>query len=248
MKKLILFAAILFATQLSFSQIFSWGIKGGINSSKVKFDDFSSNPSVTVDPADLTQPDFLIDVNGTSIINPDYITFEPGITFTPSSYEVGFHAGLFTRFKIAGIYLQPELYYSNTNAGIDISNVDDLLNEVNSVATVKYHNIDIPILVGVKLGPFRMNAGPVATFKLSNNVNDASEEAKEILDDMTTITNVATFGGQAGIGLDILNKVTIDARYEFPLSKLGDSVTIGSETFDTDQRQSQFIVSLGFIF
>ncbi len=257
MKKLIVFAAILFASQLTYSQIFSWGIKGGINSSKIKFDDFSIEGDITVKsdyaPGGPNYNDLLIDVNGdgsTYIINPESINY-PGLKFTPSSYEVGFHAGIFTRFKIAGIFLQPEIYYSNTNASIDIStigSIDDATEKMNSVAKVNYHNLDIPILVGVKLGPFRINAGPVATFKLSNNVSEASNEVKDALEDFSSATSSATFGGQAGIGIDIVKKVTIDARYEFPLSKLGDSVTIGGETFNTDQRQSQFLVSLGFMF
>ena len=123
MKKLLLFMAVLFVAHISYGQIFSWGIKGGVNSSKISFDDFSleSPPAVTVDPADLTQPDFLIDVNGVSVINPDYITVTaPQISFTPSSYELGYHFGVFARIKILALYLQPELIFSQTNANIDV--------------------------------------------------------------------------------------------------------------------------------
>lgn len=263
MKKTLLIAMLLTAGFISSAQIFSFGLKGGINSSKISFDDFNVDYSSTL----TIDPDyFSVDNNGLITIDPSAMTIDPttgqvtyinpdiidvhapSVQFKPSSYEVGFHAGFFTRFKIAGIFLQPEVYYSLTKASIDIRNVGDIESEIESeVAIAKYHNIDIPILVGVKLGPLRLNAGPVATFKLSHSISDASDEVKDMLEDFTAVTNVATFGGQAGIGLDIAKRVTIDARYEFPLSKLGENVSVGGETFNTDQRQSQFLVSLGII-
>ncbi|GAH15956.1 unnamed protein product, partial [marine sediment metagenome] len=46
----------------------------------------------------------------------------------------------------------------------------------------------------------------------------------------------ATFGYQAGVGIDILKKVTFDFRYEGNLNKLGDGMTIGGEDFNFDSR------------
>ena len=53
MKKLIFIVSVLFLAHTAQSQIFSWGIKGGVNSSKISFDDFSIDqpPTVKVDPA-----------------------------------------------------------------------------------------------------------------------------------------------------------------------------------------------------
>ena len=67
--------------------------------------------------------------------------------------------------------------------------------------------------------------------------------------DFESLYKGATFGYQAGIGLDLFKKLTIDARYGGSLSeKFGDAVTIGGQTFALDQRQPSFIVSLGLMF
>jgi hypothetical protein len=58
-----------------------------------------------------------------------------------------------------------------------------------------------------------------------------------------------TFGYQAGVGVDIFNTLTLDARYGGSLSKeFGDAVSIGSQTFNLDSRQPQFIISVGIMF
>jgi len=257
MKKILLFATVLFITGTSFGQMFSWGIKGGVNSSKIKFDDFSiSKEPIVFD--DIT-PDAngnisipVIEVDGKLVPDPaflaDHITL-PSVSFTPSSYEMGYHFGVFARIKVLAIYIQPELIFSQTNAQIDITDEGNLYdNFTNSTAEIKYNNFDIPVMVGVKLGPARLNLGPVATFKLSSDPSSANEEINGMLKDFTSVTRVATFGGQIGVGLDILKKVTIDVRYEFGLSKLGDDVKIAGQEFKTDQRQNQFIGSIGWMF
>ncbi len=251
MKKLIFIVSVLFLAHAAQSQIFSWGIKGGVNSSKISFDDFSVDgvPSVAVDPADLSQPDFLIDVAGTTVINPKYVTVTmPNIAFTPSSYELGYHFGAFARIKVAMLYIQPELIFSQTNANIDVTGEDALSEFKSSVSTVTYTNFDIPVMVGIKLGPARLCAGPVATFKLSTEANAATQEIIDMTNDFTAVTKTATFGAQVGVGVDILKKVTVDLRYEFGLSQLGDDIQLAGETFKTDQRQNQFIASIGWMF
>jgi hypothetical protein len=261
MKKILLFVAVLFIANTSFSQLFSWGIKGGVNSSKITFDDFNiekDQPLVTFDgltpdaSGNITIP--VEEINGQLVPDPQWVADHmnvnvPTLSFTPSSYEMGYHFGVFARIKVLAIFIQPELIFSQTNASIDVSDVNNLWdNFTESTVDIKYNNFDIPVMVGVKLGPLRLNAGPVATFKLSSDPSAANDEINEMLNDFTAVTKTATFGGQAGVGIDILKKVTLDVRYEFPLSKLGDDVTIAGQTFKTDQRQSQFIASIGWMF
>jgi hypothetical protein len=253
MKKLILIVGVLIMAHASYSQIFSWGIKGGVNSSKISFDDFNVDGNMTVktdylpggayaDELTTTLPD------GSTIINPSAINY-PKLTFTPSSYDMGYHFGAFARIKLLGIFIQPELIFSQTNTTINIQNTDNLFTDVTESATsIKYTNFDIPLMVGVKFGPLRLNAGPVASFKLGNSSDAASEEIKQMTNSFTAVTQKATFGGQAGVGLDILGKITLDVRYEFPLSKLGDNITLGDYTYSTDQRASQFLGSIGIMF
>lgn len=258
MKKLFLIVGLLIAAQVSFSQIFSWGIKAGVNSTKISFDDFSIDapPTVGIDYNYLANNPEAVTTDGDgniTYIDPQVFTVTaPKVKFTPSSYNMGYHFGAFARIKVLGVFIQPELIFSQTKTEINFEGQDatSLIGDIkNSSAEIKYSNFDVPVMCGVKLGPARIYAGPVATFKLGNKVGTTpGDEIGEMIDDYNKVAEKATFGGQAGVGLDILSKVTLDVRYEFPLSKLGDNVTIGGNSYSTDQRASQFIASIGWMF
>ena len=253
MKKLVFFIAVMLVAQVSFTQIFSWGIKGGVNSTKISFDDFSvGDPTISINYDYLADNPDAITYDGSgniTYIDPQAFTVTGlGVEFSPKSYEMGYHFGAFARIKVLAIFIQPELIFSHASAGIDFSEPTAAGELKKSTANINYNNFDIPVMVGMKLGPARFNLGPVASFKLSPNVEGAKAEVKESLEDFSSATEFATFGGQVGVGIDILKKLTLDLRYEFPLSKLGDQVTIGDNTFNTDQRQTQVIASIGWMF
>jgi len=151
---------------------------------------------------------------------------------------MGYHFGLQTRINIAMIMIQPELYF-NAGGGTVEQVVDGGATEI---LNVKFNRIDIPLLVGVKLGPARINVGPVGSFVLSEN-NDLTE----LEPDFELFTSAMTWGFQAGLGLDI-SKLSIDVRYEGSLSALGDSFSVGGTDFPLDARPSQWIISLGYWF
>ena len=110
--------------------------------------------------------------------------------------------------------------------------------------TVDFKRIDLPVLVGVKFGPARLGVGPVGSYVVKESViNDISE-----LDpDYSVFTNAMTWGFQAGLGID-LSKISLDARYEGSLSKLGETFQVSGADFDLDARPSQWVFSLGFWF
>jgi hypothetical protein len=96
-------------------------------------------------------------------------------------------------------------------------------------------------MFGFKLKVLKLEAGPVASFIISNN-----SDLKNITEyDMQW--NKATIGYQAGIGLDI-GKIALDVKYEGNLSKLGTGIDIGNTTSSFDTRLNQVIVSIGIFF
>ena len=151
---------------------------------------------------------------------------------------MGYHLGLQTRIKIAMVVLQPELYW-NAGGGTVEQVVDGGATEL---LDVKFNRIDIPLLVGAKFGPARINLGPVGSFVLSE-----STDLTELEPDYELFTSAMTWGFQAGLGLDI-SKLSLDFRYEGSLSKLGESLSIGGSEFALDARPSQWIISLGWWF
>lgn len=224
MKKLILIASALLVAQMSFGQLFQVGLKGGINSSKVKFDDF--NADIAVDYSNLA---------GSTINN---VSFESG------DREMGYHVGGFAQLQMILFYIQPELIFSSTGSKI---NIEDPINGVKTTATITHNTLDVPIIVGWKFWPVHFGLGPVASFNISSE-SDVSDIYKDFVDDYSSITQVATFGGQVGVGLDVLDTIILDVRYEFGLSKLGKKVTVAGTDFGTDKRQNQFIASVGIMF
>jgi hypothetical protein len=151
---------------------------------------------------------------------------------------MGYHIGVQTQIKLAMLLIQPEVYF-NAGGGTVEQIVE---NGPTEVLNVNFSRIDIPLLVGVKLGPMRINAGPVGSFVLSE-----TSDLDEIQDDYTLFTNAMTWGFQAGLGFNI-SKISIDARYEGSLSKLGETLSLGGTDFALDARPSQWIISLGIWF
>jgi hypothetical protein len=226
MKKILLFIGVLLLANTTFSQMFTFGVKGGLNATSLKFDEFSAK--VDVDPS-----------------NPAGSTIQD-VKIKPYESEYGYHFGIFGRIKILAIFVQPEILFSSVGSTIKIDDYPNL-DDAKSIVTVNYNRMDIPILVGIKFGPVRVGLGPVATFNLSSTV-DAADEIKGVVEDYTSVSNSATFGGQVGVGLDILKKLTFDLRYEFGLSTVADGVTIGGTEYKTDQRLNQVVASIGFMF
>lgn len=151
----------------------------------------------------------------------------------------GFHGGVFVRLSLLGIYVQPEILFATAE---NLIKVTDLNQTTAEIRNQKFNKLDIPVMVGFKLGPLRINGGPAATIMLSSS--------KDLFnpDNYENLYKSATFGYQAGVGVDILKKLTLDLRYEGNLNQFGNELTVGNQTFELDQRSSAVSLSVGLIF
>jgi hypothetical protein len=157
---------------------------------------------------------------------------------TVKNAQWGIQAGAFLRIGIKSLYIQPEIMLASNSYDYTVTTVtgQDLLHQ-------KFTRLEIPVLLGIKLGPLHINAGPSA------NINIGSPKALIVDPDFVDLYRSATFGYQAGIGVDLFKRLVIDARYGGSLSeRFGSSVTIGNQTFNLDSRQPSFILSLGIMF
>jgi hypothetical protein len=176
------------------------------------------------------------------------VSFGPRVAITSSNLDVrdgvasvqegnaefGYQFGLFARIKVpvVGLYIQPEALLSQTSSTITsgTSNVD-----------LNFNRLDVPVLLGAKIGPLRINAGPAFSF-LTKAESDVSGIVVDIKDNYSN----TTVGFQAGLGVDIL-KFVIDLKYEGALSeKFGETITAGGNSFQTDERSSQIVLAVGF--
>jgi hypothetical protein len=161
-----------------------------------------------------------------------------------SNPSIGFQLGIFARASFLGFYVQPEVLLSNSSSEISYSDLSDVENPLDLVADVKLNKLDVPLLFGKQFSKIlRVNAGPVFTLLLSQNINQPNNTAKEI----ETNYKDSTVGAQLGIGLD-LAIVTIDLRYEIALQNISEGLTIGNTQFAADQRLNQILLSVGMKF
>ena len=222
MKRILIAAALVFTANVAMCQLFAVGIKGGLNSSKIKMKDVVA----TVDTKDGQKAEVMME---------------------DASSGLGFHVGGFVRVNAIAVFIQPEVYYTNMSSNIKISPRDGKVSK-DETDVVKNHRIDIPVIVGAKFGPARLGLGPVASFNLKSDTKVSDQMKEQIGSGLDGAKNTATFAMQIGAGLDILKKLTLDLRYEFGLSKLGDEVSVGNQSFKTDQRANSFIASIGWMF
>jgi hypothetical protein len=150
----------------------------------------------------------------------------------------GFQGGLFLRLTLLGIYLEPEVVFATNSYDYTVTE-----NAIDAVKSQTFNRLEIPVLLGFKLGPLRINAGPSASIQIGSPkalINDP---------DFVNMYKGATFGYQAGVGFDLFKKLAFDVRYGGSLSgKFGDAVTVGTQSFKLDSRQPSLILSVGLMF
>jgi hypothetical protein len=184
-------------------------------------------------------------VSTTSLSMKTLVTVTSGNTsytvdaLTDAKY--GFHGGIFMRLSLLGIYLQPELLLStrtNQYTVIDLSSPT-----VKMIKKQSFNKLDIPVMLGLKLGPLRLNAGPAASLLINS--------PKDLIDNpgYKSMFSRMTIGYQAGLGVDILKLLTIDLRYEGSLKKYQNQIeNLTGTKFNLDDRPNAFLLSLGLMF
>lgn len=154
---------------------------------------------------------------------------------TLSESYTGFHVGVVSQISLLGIFIMPELLFVSSGHDLKLEKDGEEI-----FYQQKFSQIDIPVLVGTKIGPLRAGVGPVASIML-NSRSDLPEEAgfKERF-------NPATYGFQLGAGINLGN-LAFDLKYQFGLSNLGDGIVIGGQTYDFDTRPRQIVFSIGLM-
>jgi len=183
-------------------------------------------------------------VSTTSLDMPTIKTITSGTTSFSvngiSTAKYGFHGGLFMRVTLFGFYVQPELLFSTRTDSYTVTN---LQTTTGIIATQNFNKLDIPVMLGFKLGPLRLNAGPTGSLLLNSPKNLISNP------DFKNNYSRMTFGYQAGLGFDLLNFLTFDLRYEGSLLKYQNQIQnlVGTK-YNLDDRPNAFLFSVGIMF
>ena len=123
----------------------------------------------------------------------------------------GFAGGIFMRFGRT-FYVQPELLLSQKGGEFNVYR-DGLTPD--GKFDVRFTNLDVPILLGGRFARFfRINAGPMVTFRMAEN-GKLGQSFEDYTGTQTeeVFNNRTAFGYQAGVGLD-LGRLSLDVRYE----------------------------------
>jgi hypothetical protein len=152
-------------------------------------------------------PSFAFGVKG----GLNYSTFPSNGIFNNSN-RAGYLAGVWARVGGLGFNFQPELYVTGKNINIKADNTS-----VENKA--KFTSIDVPLLVGGKIGALglggRFYGGPVFSF----TVNKDQSIGNAVSDATALRYKDANYGFQVGAGVDI-SSLSIDLRYEGGLNKI----------------------------
>ena len=145
--------------------------------------------------------------------------------------SAGFQAGALARISLAGIYIQPELLYSQYKNEYDV-------NGDNFNVTKK--RMDIPVNVGKKfLGLAHVQAGPVFSYYFDDKIS-----YKDIKDAKQDNFN---FWMQIGVGLEV-SKLLFYLRYEFCFVKVASEFIHDSYDYKTENRPQMLNLTVAYLF
>ena len=216
MKKLFAIVLVVLVSIPAFSQI-KFGLKAGVSTTS------------------LSMPTIKTISSGTTSFTVDALT----------SAKYGFHGGVFVRVTLFSFYIQPELLFSTRTNEYTVNELNASGQTVlSSIAKQNFNKLDIPVMIGYKLGPLRLNVGPSGSLLINS--------PKAIISDPDIKNNYSkmTIGYQAGLGFDLFNRLTFDLRYEGSLKKYQNQIQnlAGTTKVNLDDRPNAFLFSVGLMF
>lgn len=163
-----------------------------------------------------------------------------GLNLAIKEANYGYHLGLFMRGHLSErLYLQPEFLFNSNSVDFKLEGFTAGL--ANRIFTEKYQNLDIPFMAGYKLGPLRLEGGPVG------HIHIASNTELDIVDGYEQRFNDFQLGFQTGLGLDIW-RILLDVRYEGNFNDFGEHMRILGEEVKFSQNPSRIVMTIGFAF
>jgi len=202
----------LFLVQVSNAQV-KFGLRAGLSTSDVTTDQIRVKNGEDLDAL------------GISIANANY----------------GVHFGAVVQAQIGDhFFLQPEALISSTSIDYKVEDFGET-ETIKNIARESYQYLDLPIMMGVKFGPLRLQAGPVA-HKFLNSNSDLTD-----IDAYDPKFKDWSWGYQTGIGLDIW-KIMIDVKYEGSFNNQSDHFNFFGESYNFDKSPGSFVATLGYTF
>ncbi|MGK0388053.1 MAG: hypothetical protein ACI94Y_000781 [Maribacter sp.] len=226
MKKsiILLLACIMLSTTVIFAQKkakkkqsdkkFKWGVNAGMSTSSVKPDDL-----VITNREDANS--FLLNVKDA---------------------KYGIDIGAFAHFKTGKrFFIRPELHINSTRTDYELQDLRTA-NPVKNLVTESYHNITMPVNLGIQFGPLRIQAGAVGAFHIGGKSG-----LEQSVDEYSQKFDGLALGWQAGIGLDIW-RFNVDLKYEGDFGRYGEHMEFFGNNIAFNDREKQMKFAIGWTF
>ncbi len=171
---------------------------------------------------------------GINLSNPRIENFQADATISDlktDQSEISYQVGAYTRLKLGVLFAQGELYFSQINQSAVAS--FRAANAPPKSIDLSFSRVNLPLLVGLKLGPIRLMAGPA----FSANFNDVSGNLNDDLE-------AASMSYQIGFGAEF-NKLFIDLRYEAGFGDWANKVIIENTNYQADISTQQLMLCVG---
>lgn len=146
--------------------------------------------------------------------------------------STGFQAGALARVSLAGLYIQPELLYTQFKNEYDVDGY---------TVDVTKKRVDVPVAVGKRfLGIAHVQAGPVFSYYFDDKFSvDDYIKAKQ---------DQFNVGLHIGAGVQV-SKLLFDLRYEFGLGKVtSEFVKDNNYKFNTENTPKLLNLSVAYLF
>ena len=160
------------------------------------------------------------------------------LSFHDASY--GHHLGLYSRVSFLGIYLEPAFIFNSNKVDYTLKSYTES-GVFRTIVSERYQSLDIPLMLGIKAGIFRMYAGPVAKLDISTQSGLLDFEG------FGHAFNGSRLAFQTGFGLDIW-RLRLELAYEGSLSRFGDHITIFGQEHSFTSNASRIMATVGYRF
>lgn len=159
-----------------------------------------------------------------------------------TEFKTGFNAGLFAEIPIvSGFSFAPELMFSQKGYK---TNGTSLLGGANEYS-VTTNFIELPLLAKINASDkFSIVVGPQVSFLTSTTetFKQGSESYQNTIKEENDRLKKSLFGGVAGIGIDVSEKVSLNGRYAIDFQKNNEDGTSETPLY----KNQVFQISLGF--
>ncbi len=148
-----------------------------------------------------------------------------------SEKRTGFHAGIYLRAKLGGIYVRPELVYTHTKSGYGPD-------------TFYQSKLEMPVLIGFNIiKPLSFFAGPSFQYAFKNGFSDFDSDEFKMDKDIAV-------NAQFGLALQLGQSLRLDAKYETGvydnLASFKNSKPLDGITYVVNTKPNQLILSISF--